>query len=100
MTHELVERLRKPWDGTPGSRKRRDEERTEAADKLQAYMAEIADLRAEKDEIRKAVIEKAASLAENATISVQHDWAPGPVTMPIDHRKNIAAAIRNMGERE
>ena len=31
MTHELVERLQKPWDGTPGSRRRRDEERAEAA---------------------------------------------------------------------
>ncbi|GAA4180505.1 hypothetical protein [Shinella granuli] len=99
MTHDLVERLRgyrpqNEWgDGV---------EHTicnEAADRIEALERENAALRAEKDELRKAVIEEAATLAENATISVQHDWAPGPVKMPIDHRKDIAAAIRNMGDR-
>lgn len=111
MTHDLVERLRKPWDGSPGSRKRRDEERAEAADKLEAYMAEIAALRAEKDEIRKAL--EPFSKYETA------DGLPcGLLRTPDRHPvlfnglgdeikivatvgdfRLAAAAIRNMGER-
>lgn len=103
MTHDLVERLRDPnYAGSMQHLRSYDEiDRlfNQAADLIEALERENDALRAEKDEIRKAVIEEAATLAENATISVQHDWAPGPVSLPIDHRKDIAAAIRNLGER-
>lgn len=98
MTHDLVERLRKPWDGSPGSRKRRDEERAEAADKLETYMAENAALRAENNEIRKVTIEEAATIAY--VEAVKHCSARDGKTL-IGHPvgQGIAAAIRNMGER-
>jgi hypothetical protein len=102
MTHDLVEWLRDPNYAGSMQHLRSYEEIdrlfNQAADLIESLERDNAALRAEKDEIRKAAIEEAATLAENATISVQHDWAPWPVKIPIDHRKDIAAAIRNMGD--
>ncbi|GAA4169363.1 hypothetical protein [Shinella granuli] len=100
MTHDLVERLREMGSVKTSALYFQRKTLNGAADLIEKLERENAALRAEKDEIRKAAIEEAANLAENATIFVQHDWAAGPVSMPIDHRKNIAAAIRNMGDRE
>lgn len=52
MAGELVERLRKPWDGTADARARRDAERSEAADRIESLERENATLRAERDEAR------------------------------------------------
>lgn len=46
----LVERLRQPWDGSAGCREKRDEEREEAASKLEALAEENERLRRERDE--------------------------------------------------
>lgn len=51
-------------------------------------------------EARKGAFEEAAQVAESATLLIHHDWAPGPVRTPIDHRTVIASAIRQKGESE
>jgi hypothetical protein len=115
MTHDLVERLRKTGHTDYALM-------DEAADKLEAYMAdadahvsrlelvrrqedeirdikaEIAALRAEKDELRKATIEEAATIAY--VEAVKHCSArDGKMLIGHPVGQAIAAAIRNMGER-
>lgn len=95
MTHDLVERLREMFDnwslGSKGPIIL-----NEAADRVESLERENDALRAEKDEIRKAVIEEAARAAEAhpTWIALSSDHLRG--ARPTD----IAAAIRNMGERE
>lgn len=53
MTHDLVERLREMGSIKASALYSQRKTLNGAADKLEAYMAEIAALRAEKEEIRK-----------------------------------------------
>ncbi|KNY16926.1 hypothetical protein AKG11_11425 [Shinella sp. SUS2] len=78
----------------------------EAADKLEAYMAENAALRAERDDIRKA-LEPFAKLAgrfmDETSRRLKPDdhnvWGYGDETLTYGDFRLAAAAIRNMGER-
>lgn len=94
MTHELVSWLRACATNEPSN----DDAAKlwDAADRLESLERENAALRAEKDEIRKATIEEAARAAEAhpTWIALSSDHLRG--ARPTD----IAAAIRNMGERE
>lgn len=120
MTHDLVERLRDSnYSGSMQHLRSYDEiDRlfNQAADKLEAYMAEIAALRAEKDEIRKAVIEEAAAICERQA-KYFRDLSNDPSCLSdirwnskeearhtmqsyAERHETDAAAIRNMGERE
>lgn len=111
MTHDLVVRLREMGSVKTSALYSQRKTLNEAADKLEAYMAEIAALRAEKDEIRKAL--EPFSKYETA------DGLPcGLLRTPDRHPvlfnglgdeikivatvgdfRLAAAAIRNMGER-
>ncbi|WP_430438953.1 hypothetical protein [Shinella sp.] len=106
MTHDLVERLREIKRGSAEVRVVAGRAKlivpygnmiSEAADKLEAYMAENAALRAENNEIRKVTIEEAATIAY--VEAVKHCSARDGKTL-IGHPvgQGIAAAIRNMGE--
>lgn len=108
MTHDLVERLREIKRGAADVRVVAGRASlivpygnmiNDAADKLEAYMAEIAALRAEKDELRKATIEEAATIAY--VEAVKHCSARDGKTL-IGHPvgQGIAAAIRRLGERD
>ncbi|WP_156334086.1 MULTISPECIES: hypothetical protein [unclassified Shinella] len=99
MTHDLVERLRKTGHTDYALM-------DEAADKLEAYMAENAALRAERDDIRKA-LEPFAKLAgrfmDETSRRLKPDdhnvWGYGDETLTYGDFRLAAAAIRNMGER-
>lgn len=107
MTHDLVERLRdygltleesvvvcdrrvvdEAADRIESLRADLAEQKAAHGDCIKrniALTAEIATLRAERDELRKATIEEAAQIADQ--------WELYPIGIA------IAAAIRNMGER-
>lgn len=100
MAGELVERLRKPWDGTAGARARRDVERAEAADRIEALERENATLRAALEpfaaEAEKWAAVHGDDLIPNLTPSVTEACDRELAAFTVGDLRR-AAAIRNMG---
>lgn len=103
MTHDLVERLRKTGHTDYALM-------DEAADKLEAYMAENAALRAERDELRKALKRIAAMWGTAGSekglpcritdLNGTRESHTSTGVFASDVARQALAAIRNMGERE